>query len=100
MIHLTTHTQFKQLTPVPYIVWFSAAWCGPCQRMEKRMLEETVTECNIPFYYCDQTVNPETIDAVGIKQFPTFVLFRDGEEVARRSTADTAKVCSWIRKTF
>ena len=96
---LTTQEQFKELLRgSQFLVWFSASWCGPCQRMDKKMLEETAAELNLPFYYCDETVNRDTIDAVGIRTFPTFVLYDKGSESSRRVSADTTKVCQWIKK--
>ena len=96
MLQLTTQEQFKELLlGSSFLVWFSASWCGPCQRMDKAALESA---SNIPLYYCDETVNIETIDHVGIRTFPTFVLYSKGVEVARRVSADTTKVCQWIKK--
>ena len=96
---LTKQEQFKELLLSPtFLVWFSASWCGPCQRMDKKTLEETAEEMGIPFYYCDESVNRDTIDAVGIRSFPTFVLYDKGSEVSRRVSADTTKVCQYIRK--
>jgi len=80
------------------LVWFSAAWCTPCQNMEKRALIETASEKGIPLYYTDQTVVPELTEMADIRQMPTFVLFVDGKESARRVSSETAKVCMWIRK--
>jgi hypothetical protein len=67
--------------------------------MDKKALEETAEEMGLPFYYCDETVNRDTIDDVGIRTFPTFVLYEKGAEKARRVSADTTKVCQWIKKS-
>ena len=100
MIQLTTQEQFKELLRGSmFLVWFSASWCGPCQRMNKKTLEETAAELNLPFYYCDESVNRDTIDAVGIRSFPTFVIYDQGSEKARREIADTVKVCQWMKKS-
>lgn len=108
MIPLTTQEQFDDLLrgydingdpgPRRFLIWFSAAWCGPCQKMEKPALELAAREMAIPFYYCDDTVLEGAAAQANIKSFPTFVLYRPKEEVARRNSADTAKVCQWIRK--
>ena len=92
-------TDLKQLTSIPRaIVWFSAAWCGPCQRMDRSELTEAAREAGIPIYYCDETENPDMVDQCRIIQFPTFILFGGVYELSRRMSADTAKVCMWIRK--
>ena len=108
LVPLTTLEQFEELWhgydtngnpgPKRFLVWFSAAWCGPCQRMDKKALEEAAREVSLPFYYCDETINRETIERAGIKAFPTFVMYNPKSEVGRRVSGDTAKVCQWIRK--
>ena len=116
MIPLTTREQLDKLlcgdkllcddkllcgydgAPQQFLIWFSAAWCRPCQAMEKPALDSTALEMAIPLYYCDETVVEGAAEIAGIKTFPTFVLYRPKEEVARRISADTAKVCQWIRK--
>ena len=98
MRQLTTPEQFQELlaSKAAFIVWFSAAWCSPCQKMEKLRLEEASVD--FPLYYCDEVVNPTMSERAGIKQFPTFVFYSKGVEVARRMNADTTKVCQWIKK--
>ncbi len=97
MLQCTTQEQFKELLlGSSFLVWFSASWCGPCQRMDKAALESAAT---IPLYYCDESVNRETILHVGVTTFPTFVLYSKGVEVARRVSSDTTKVCQWIKKS-
>ena len=108
MLNLTTLAQFQELWnghddrgnpgPKRFVIWFSAAWCGPCQKMDKKALEAAVHEMSVPLYYCDHVVNPEAADHYGITQFPTFVMFNPKVEVARRISGDTGKVCQWIRK--
>jgi len=100
MHHLKTHEQFQRLleTNQRFIVWFSAAWCGPCQNMNKQELDEASQEAGVPLIYCDQTVNDETREACAIRSFPTFVCFDQGAAVAKRQSADTAKVCMFIKQ--
>ena len=99
MLPLTTPEKFQVLmkSKTTFLVWYSAAWCNPCQKMEKPRLEEAAA--GLPFYYCDEVVNPDTIVKAGVRQFPTFVFYVGGVEVARRTHADTTKICQWIRKT-
>jgi len=108
MIPLTTLEQFETLWrgydatgrpgPKRFLIWFSAAWCGPCQQMDKQALEEAAREMSLPLYYCDEVVNSDTIQRVGIRSFPTFIMYNPQNEVGRRMNADTTKVCQWIRK--
>ena len=66
--------------------------------MNKQELDAAAAEAAIPLIYCDQTVNDETREACEIRIFPTFVCFNQGAAVATRQSADTAKVCQFIKK--
>jgi thiol-disulfide isomerase/thioredoxin len=97
---LSSVEQFTEATRAnsKLLVWFSASWCGPCQQMNKTELLQTAGEKGIPIAYTDQTEVPELTELCNIRQFPTFILFVDGVESARRVSSETAKVCMWIRK--
>lgn len=101
MFQITTADEFavrKRETKGPLVVWYSAAWCVPCQKMEKPLLSSVAEEFGITLLYCDQTVVPEVFHEAEIRQMPTFICYVDGVEVARRLSADTAKVCMWMRR--
>ena len=108
LVPLTTLEQFDELWrgydmnghpgPKRFMIWFTAAWCGPCQRMDKKALEEAAAAMALPLYYCDETVNRDTIEHVKVTTFPTFIMYNPRNEVGRRMNADTTKVCQWIRK--
>lgn len=109
MIPLTTPEQFEELLrgydvngnpgPSRFLIWFSAAWCGPCQKMDKTQLEAAAWEKAIPFYYCDETVIEGAASRANITSLPTFVFFKKGEgEASRRNSSDATKVCQWIKK--
>jgi hypothetical protein len=66
--------------------------------MNKQELDEASQEAGVPLIYCDQTVNDETREACAIRSFPTFVCFDQGAAVAKRQSADTAKVCMFIKQ--
>ena len=107
-IPITTQVQLEELLcgydyignpgPKRFMIWFSAAWCGPCQKMDKVDLEAAAKEVSLPFYYCDEVVVPEAVTNCGITSFPTFVIYGRKEVLAKRVSADTTKVCQWIRK--
>lgn len=74
------------------LVYFNAAWCGPCKAM-KPILQN--------FMEAHQDVELVSIDAdeqyalaveIGIKAIPTFVLKEDGVEVRRKQGAMTLAV--------
>jgi thioredoxin 2 len=80
-------------------VW--APWCGPCRAMAPhfaeaaRQLEPTVRFLKIN---ADQTGMPAQL---GVRSIPTIVLFRDGDEVARRSGLMTSdQLTAWVRQAL
>lgn len=60
-----------------------ATWCGPCSQM--RPIIETISEenPNIAIAECDIDENPEIAINYGIRSVPTFLFFRNGQEVDR-----------------
>ena len=100
MIHLTTLEQFELLWrgQQKFILWCSAAWCGPCQRMDKKLLEETTREARLPFYYSDIVVNDEIAERCGVKSFPTFVIIQSGEIIAKHTDSDTIRTVLFIKR--
>jgi thiol-disulfide isomerase/thioredoxin len=80
-----------------YLVWYSAYWCGPCQRMDKAALDAAAAEIGVPFYYADCGKHEDLINE-SITSFPTFVLYLGPLAVATRNTSDTTKVCQWMKK--
>jgi len=100
IFHLTSQEQFNLLlsSQSKFLVWFSAAWCGPCQQMDKHALATAAEAAGLPFYYCDHTVNPDTVDTNAIQAFPTFIIFENGQRQSFRKSSDTLKVCQYIAK--
>lgn len=75
---------------LPVLVDFWASWCPPCKMVEP-ILEELAVEYSglltIAKLHVDQ--NPRTRDRYQILGVPTFVLFRDGQDIARRTGAQS-----------
>jgi thioredoxin 1 len=70
----------------PVLVDFSAAWCGPCRRMDPIVAllsvdyEDRVKVCKL-----DVDKSPQTARDFGIRSVPTFVLFVPGREPVQKS---------------
>jgi thioredoxin 2 len=75
-------------SPLPVLVDFWAAWCGPCRTVAPE-LEKLAKERSGAVFVAK--VNTEELTDVasrfGIQSIPTFVLFKEGREAARASGA-------------
>jgi thioredoxin 2 len=87
-----------QSAPVPVMVDLWAPWCGPCRTAgpiftelgKERAGELVVLKVNTD-------ANPELSAQLGIRGIPTFLLFKQGREVARRSgVMPKPALASWV----
>jgi len=75
-----------------------AEWCPPCRRMHP-VVEEMATKYKgrIAFGRLDLDENPRSGARFGIRSIPTFIMFRDGEEVGRLVGAvGASEFESWV----
>jgi thioredoxin 1 len=74
----------------PFVVYFSAKWCGPCHAM-KPIVEELSEEMSehVLFGKADVDYLPSIAAGYGIRSIPTFMLFRGGEPVLQASGSST-----------
>jgi thiol-disulfide isomerase/thioredoxin len=73
------------------LVTFSATWCGPCKAGKPKLQEIASSTKNIPFGYVYESDLEDYLDIfIEIKSFPTYVLFKDGQEVQRVEGVDFA----------
>lgn len=64
-------------------VAFTAEWCGYCQK-QKPILKE-IAQQNIWIGDVDSDKNPSLVYKYGIEAFPSFLLFKDGNLIAKFS---------------
>lgn len=64
---------------------FWAPWCGPCKMMEP-IFEELKKEYKdkVGFEEINVDEDPATASKYGVMSIPTYVVEKDGKEVARR----------------
>jgi len=79
-----------------WIVYFTAAWCGPCKKLDCDILDRTAAEKGIPIFKCDVVRNEYTHGYCGVRAFPTFMFFRPKAVVSKLQSSDTDQVRQWI----
>lgn len=84
--HPTSFEELKLLSETAgklVVIDFSATWCGPCQKIAPvfAKLAEDVPEAL--FVKVDVDEVPDASAHFGVQALPTFLLLKDGKEVAR-----------------
>jgi thioredoxin-like negative regulator of GroEL len=95
-LHTREELEAAANSKTPTLVWYSAAWCGPCRRINATTVEVAATKAGITFAHCDVDRVSMAVHIHSISRIPTFVLFRAGNEIARISSPDTAEITAWI----
>lgn len=73
---------------IPIVVDFYADWCGPCKVMAPVLDDFAHAHLGeVLVAKLDTDLNPSVTDRYGIRGIPTLIVFKDGEEIARRTGA-------------
>jgi thiol-disulfide isomerase/thioredoxin len=111
MLELVEQSQFEELwtwdkqAPVPvgvrpgdgaFLVYFTAAWCGPCKALDLAAVERIAALYDLPIWKCDYVVNDYTAGYCNVKSFPTFLIITPKKIEFELKSNDTAKVCDFL----
>lgn len=64
------------------ILYFSAAWCGPCKQLAP-VMERLKSEGKIKYRKIDVDNNTELSPKYGVRNIPTLILLNNGSEINR-----------------
>ena len=81
------------------LFYFTATWCGPCQKIKPMIqkLSDGLTTDTLRIYMVDIDENDDLCEKCGITSVPTFMLFKNKEEVGQCGGANIEKVADLIK---
>jgi len=79
---------------------FSASWCGPCKSMDPVVDKLNEEDDELILTRIDVDENPQERINYNVRSIPTFVLVKDGKEVARKTgQATISEMKSWVEES-
>ncbi|ERT02149.1 thioredoxin [Sporothrix schenckii 1099-18] len=101
--HISSAAQFAGLLKSSKVVIadFFATWCGPCVTIApvyEKIAAQLGRENAVTFVKIDTDVQKDIAAKYRITAMPTFLLFRDGNEIERVQGADPRKLESLVNK--
>lgn len=67
------------------VMYFSAAWCGPCRVYKPAFIEVTDKyKDEIDVQMVDADAEPQLLTDHAVRSIPTTIMFKDGKEVFRQ----------------
>lgn len=93
-IAVASAAEFDELvreSPLPVVVDFWAAWCGPCRMVAPELEKLSADRAGkVLVAKVDTDALPDVAGRFGIRSIPTLIAFKDGRESKRISGAMSA----------
>jgi thioredoxin len=70
----------------------TATWCGPCQQIAPQFTKWESENPDLAFAKVDVDEAEELAAALKVEAMPTFIFFKNGQEVSRIQGANKAKI--------
>ena len=80
------------------VVDFTAAWCGPCQKIKPIFTQLANEFPHVIFVKVDVDLNQETAQACKVTAMPTFQFFKEGKMVHTVRGADPQALRDGVEK--
>ncbi|KAI4107686.1 MAG: hypothetical protein LQ339_002592 [Xanthoria mediterranea] len=68
--------------PSLMIIDCMATWCAPCKTIAPEIVKLSNAHTAARFYKLDIDEVPDVAEELGVRAMPTFILFKDGKQVA------------------
>ncbi|KRN03909.1 thioredoxin family protein [Holzapfeliella floricola] len=65
------------------VLMFSADWCGDCRFIKPQLPAIEAEFSKMTFYEVDRDQSMDVVQDLNIMGIPSFVVFRDGQEIGR-----------------
>lgn len=86
---------------MPVLVDYWADWCGPCRMMAPQFEAAAQELREVRFAKVDTDASPQTSTKGNIRNIPTLVLYRGGQELARKSGAMMSRdLVAWVKSVL